>query len=194
MHSFQHYFERTLNKSRFILNFILIATLSACYVVPVDPRTGQAYPISNPSHPSQGYGPVVLTPSSHPLAVPTPQAVSLSARLYPLNMQANKNGMLNAVVIDNHAGRGSFTVTYLGDTLQGEASRVDASYPSFGRIHDQVLGLNNQREFRGRRGIANAFGLKGVNVQCEYLLTGNQMGTGVCLFSDGGKYQIHFGN
>ena len=194
MHSSPRYFGSILNKSRLSLNLILISSLSACYVVPVDPRTGQAYPISNPSNPSQVYGPVALTSPSHSLVLPAPQPSLLNVRLYPLNGQANKNGMLNAVVIDNHAGRGSFTLTYLGDTLQGEASRVDSSYPSFGRIHDQVLGLNSQREFRGRRGIANAFGLKGVNVQCEYLLTGNQMGTGVCLFSDGGKYQMHFGN
>jgi hypothetical protein len=30
-------------------------------------------------------------------------------------------------------------------------------------------------------------------VQCEYLITGPTMGTGACLFSDGAKYQMHFG-
>jgi hypothetical protein len=116
----------------------------------------------------------------------------LSARLYPLNTQANKGGMLTAVVVDNNSGRGTFTVSYQGDALQGEASRVEASYATFGRVHNEVLGAT-QRSFSGRRGIANAFGPKGVNVQCEYLITGASMGTGACLFSDGAKYQMHFG-
>ena len=50
------------------------------------------------------------------------------------------------------------------------------------------------RSFSGRRGIANAYGTKGVNAQCEYLITGPSMGTGVCEFSDGAKYQLHFGS
>ena len=39
----------------------------------------------------------------------------------------------------------------------------------------------------------NAYGSKGVSVQCEYLITGPALGTGVCLFSDGASYQLHFG-
>jgi hypothetical protein len=174
------------------LGVILISSLAACYVVPVDPRTGQAYPI-NPQPPQgQGYGPVtVITP---PAAMPAsaPQPTLMSTRLYPLNPPANKGGMLTAVVVDNHAGRGTFTVAYLGDTLQGEASRVDSSYTAFGRIHNEVLGVS-PRNFSGHRGIANAFGSKGINVQCEYLITGQNIGTGVCYFSDGAKYQMHFG-
>ena len=65
-------------------------------------------------------------------------------------------------------------------------------YAAFGRLHNEVLGTN-ARHFSGRRGIANAYGPKGVNVQCEYLITGPIQGTGVCLFSDGAKYQMHFG-
>ena len=80
----------------------------------------------------------------------------------------------------------------LGDTLQGEATRVDANYAAFGRLHNEVLG-SASRNFSGRRGIANAFGSKGVNVQCEYLISEPTLGTGVCLFSDGAKYQMHFG-
>jgi hypothetical protein len=45
----------------------------------------------------------------------------------------------------------------------------------------------------GKRGIANAYGPAGVNAQCEYVLTGPSLGTGACLFSDGAKYQMHFG-
>jgi hypothetical protein len=45
----------------------------------------------------------------------------------------------------------------------------------------------------GRRGIANAYGARGVNAQCEYVLSGPSQGTGACLFSDGARYQLHFG-
>jgi hypothetical protein len=164
--------------------------LSACYVVPIDPRTGQGYPIAHegPGRSSPG-NITVVTP---PVPPSPPQPSVLSARLYPLNPQANKGGLVTAVVVDNHTGRGSFTLSYLGDTLQGEATRVDASYAAFGRIYNEVLGLN-QRSFSGRRGIANAFGPKGVNAQCEYLITGPAMGTGACQFSDGAWYQMHFG-
>lgn len=164
--------------------------MTACVVVPLDPRTGQPY--SAHSHESSRQpNTVVITPPSATAGV-APQPSVLSARLYPLNPQANKGGLLSAVVVDNHTGRGSFTLAYLGDSMQGEATRVDAGYAGFGRIHNEVLG-HSHRQFNGRRGIANAFGSKGVNVQCEYVVTGPAMGTGVCQFSDGAKYQMHFG-
>lgn len=168
----------------------LVAALSACYVVPIDPRTGQGYPIT----PHTNTDPM----APRPVALPTPgpsgpaQHTVLTARLYPMNAQANKAGLVTAVVTDNNAGRGSFTLTYLGDALQGEATRVDANYAAFGRIYNAVLGTH-QRSFSGRRGIANAFGSKGVNAQCEYLITGPGMGTGACQMSDGAAYQMHFG-
>jgi hypothetical protein len=165
--------------------------LSACYVVPIDPRTGQGYPIARDTYGTPSSGNVtVVTPPAPP---GPPQPTVLNARLYPLNPQANKGGLITAVVVDNNTGRGSFTLSYLGDTLQGEATRVDANYAAFGRIYNDVLGLS-QRNFNGRRGIANAFGSKGVNAQCEYLITGPAMGTGACQFSDGAKYQMHFGS
>ena len=162
------------------------ATLAACYVVPVDPRTGQAYPIG-PRESQNGPVTVITPPAASP-----PQTSVLTARLYPLNPQAQQGGLLTAVVVDNHAGRGSFTLAYLGDTLQGEATRVEASYAAFGRIHAEVLGTS-PRGFTGRRGIANAVGARGTSVQCEYQITGPSMGTGACQFSDGAKYQMHFG-
>ena len=166
------------------------SVLSACYVVPIDPRTGQPYPPIGSRDPS---GPSSIT--MLPIAPAPAQPTMLSVRLYPVNAQANKGGMLTATVVDNNAGHGSFSVAYLGDTLQGESTRVDAGYAAFGRIHDEVLGRpvgSTQRSFSGRRGVANAYGSKGVNAQCEYLITGPGMGTGACLFSDGAKYQMHF--
>ena len=167
---------------------VAFAALSACVVVPLDPRTGQPYPL----HPQTSTSTVtVLQP---PPAAPQPAV--LTARLYPLNVQANKAGLLTALVVDPHSGRGSFSISYLGDTLQGEATRVDSGYAAFGLLHNEVLGTNpaGQRAFSGRRGIANGFGPKGVNAQCEYLITGPGIGTGLCLFSDGAKYQMHFGS
>ena len=164
--------------------------LGACVVVPVDPRTGQPYPYPYPSAPTEGAARTTVIMPPAPAA--PPQQSVLTARLYPLNVQANKGGLLNAVVVDLHTGRGSFSVAYQGDNLQGEATRVDAAYVGFGRIHSEVLGTP-PRNSSGQRGIANAFGAKGVNAQCEYVITGPALGTGVCLFSDGAKYQLHFG-
>jgi hypothetical protein len=176
-----------MNKSLLIVGALACASLTACYVVPIDPRTGQAYPVPAPRD-SQG-SVTIVTP---PPAAAAPQPTTLSVRLYPLNPQANKGGLISALVVDNNAGHGTFTVPYLGDTLQGESTRVDSNYAAFGRIHNEVLGTT-PRSFSGRRGIANAYGSKGVNAQCEYLLTGPGSGTGACLFSDGAKYQMHFG-
>jgi hypothetical protein len=170
---------------------VLAAALSACYVVPVDPRTGQPYPVQRDN--AGGSAPTSVAIVTPPASPAPPQQSVLSARLYPLNPQANKGGMLTAVVVDNHTGRGSFTLAYQGDNLQGEATRVDGSYTAYGRIHQEVLGAG-QRSYSGRRGIANAYGAKGVNAQCEYLITGPGMGTGACLLSDGAKYQMHFGS
>ncbi len=165
--------------------------LAACYVVPIDPRTGQGYPIANPNTVAASRdGATPALPSPAPTG--TAQPGMLSTRLYPLNPQANQGGLLTANVLDNHSGRGSFTLQYRGDTLQGEASRVDGSYAAFGRIHAEVLGAA-ARSYSGQRGIANAYGAKGVSVQCEYLMQSPGVGTGVCLFSDGAKYQMHFG-
>jgi hypothetical protein len=176
-----------MNKSLLIVGALVSISLTACYVVPIDPRTGQPYP-TPVARESQGMVTVVTPP---PAAAP-PQPTTLSVRLYPVNAQANKGGLINAVVIDNNAGHGTFSVPYLGDTLTGESTLVDSNYASFGRIHNEVLGYT-QRSFSGRRGIANAFGAKGVNAQCEYLMTGPGAGTGACLLSDGAKYQMHFG-
>ena len=165
--------------------------LAGCYVVPIDPRTGQAYPVTpRDAGNGQAYAPGVSLP---PVPAMATAPALLNVRLYPLNAQANKGGLLSAQVLDNNAGHGTFSVPYLGDVLQGESTRVDASYAAFGRVHQQVLGMSSPRVFTGRRGIANAYGPRGVNAQCEYVLTGPGAGTGVCEFSDGANYQMHFG-
>lgn len=162
--------------------------LTACYVLPIDPRTGQPYsPVTR-----DGFAQTVPTNAAPPVLALAPTPTQLSVRLYPLNAQANTAGLLSAQVSDNNAGHGRFSVPYLGDVLQGESTRVDASYAAFGHVYDQVLGPV-PRNFSGRRGIANAHGARGVNARCEYVLTGPGAGTGVCRFSDGADYQMHFG-
>ena len=73
--------------------------------------------------------PVVFVPAA------PPQPGVLTARLYPLNAQANTGGLLTAVAVDNHTDCGAFTLACLGDTPQGEATRVDANCAAFGGIH-----------------------------------------------------------
>lgn len=183
--------SNVMQLSRLALAAGLGLALTACYVIPVDPRTGQPYPAGGRD---TGYPPsgTVITAAASP-AVPQPTLpTQLQVRLYPLNAQANVAGLLSALVVDNNAGHGAFSVPYRGDLLQGESTRVDASYAAFGSVYQQVLGPT-PRNFSGRRGIANAHGARGVNAQCEYVLTGPGSGTGVCRFSDGADYQMHFG-
>lgn len=164
---------------------LLTAALSACYVVPIDPRTGQ--PVAVGQQPTSI---TVVQPGAVPNAAPA--FSSLQARLYPVNEQAQSAGLVTAAIVDQHAGRGSISLAYRGQTMQGDATRVDAAYVGFGRIYNQVLGGSDTRSYGGRRGIANAYGANGVSAQCEYLITGAALGTGACLFSDGAKYQMHF--
>lgn len=162
------------------------AILSGCYVVPLDPRyappsnlpplTGQAVP-SAPN--------VVAVPPQQPLPV------ALQGRLYPVNDVAGRMGALTAAATDNLEGRASFTIHYAVDPLRGEASRVPATYPGFGNVHRQVYG--DGRMPVGQRGIASAAGAQGMFVNCEYVLTAAARGAGVCVFSNGAKYQLHFG-
>lgn len=168
---------------------LLATLLVGCYVVPIDGRTGQ--PLPWPAQPPGGGSPspIVVAPP------PAPATTVMQARLYPANESAQQAGMVLAQVTDHHSGRGSFSLSYRGQLLQGEATRVDGGYAGFGRVHEQVLGPA-PRAWSGPRGVANAFG-GGVSAQCEYVITGpstnGSLGTGACVFSDGARYQLHFG-
>jgi hypothetical protein len=157
------------------------AVLSGCYVIPID------Y-----SHtPGQGAS---FSPAAGGVAVPAPQPVptTLQARLYPLNETAGKMGVLTATVVDKVNGHASFSLNHAGELMQGEASRVAAGYPGFGNVHREVYG--DGRMPAGQRGIASAAGARGTYVNCEYALSGPHRGTGACVFSNGAKYQLHFGS
>jgi hypothetical protein len=108
------------------LPLLAAAALSACVIVPVDPKTGQPY-----GHAPQPQVVVVQQPTASPAPSPAaPQWTTVSARLYPVN--------------------------YQGQALQGEATRVDRNYPGFGQIMSQVQGGVNWSGAAGQRGIANA--------------------------------------
>jgi hypothetical protein len=90
-----------------------VATLAGCYVVPIDPRTGQPAPF----------------PSGAPVAVAPAPALPLTfpARLYPANPQASGYGVINATVTNDLQGRGSFNVNINGESFVGEATRKAGS-------------------------------------------------------------------
>lgn len=159
----------------------LALLLSGCYVIPIDGRNPPpvAYPAGSAS--DNTAAPPVQS-----------QPLQLQARLYPLNDVAGKMGALTALVTDNLNGHGSFSLVNGNESMQGEASRVASDYPGFGNVYRQVYG-DGRFPANGRRGIANATGPRGSYINCEYVLTAAARGTGACLFSNGAKYQIHFG-
>lgn len=161
---------------------LIASSLSGCVVIPLD--------ASNPSvavHPATAAS-VPHRPALNAASIPS----ALQARLYPMNETAGKMGPLSASITDWASGHATFSVTHAGEQLRGEASRVSAGYPGFGRVHRIVVG--DGRMPAGQRGIASATGSSGSYVQCEYALMDVNRGTGVCLFSNGGAYQLHFGS
>ena len=156
------------------------ALLAGCYVIPIDPR----YPPTEQAAAAFAGKPAAA-------AVPQGAPTSLQARLYPLNEIAGGMGPLTVTLTDNASGHASFALTYGSEVLQGEATRVAPNYPGFGKVHREVYG--DGRMPAGQRGIASAAGARGMFINCEYALTAPNRGAGACLFSNGAKYQVHFG-
>jgi len=155
--------------------------LAGCYVIPIDPRYT---PSEQAAAAFAGKPPAAAVPQGGP--------TSLQARLYPLNEIAGGMGPLTVTLSDNASGHASFSLTYGGEQLQGEATRVGPQYPGFGKVHREVYG--DGRMPAGQRGIASAAGVRGLYVNCEYAITASNRGAGACLFSNGAKYQVHFGS
>jgi hypothetical protein len=85
-----------------------VVTLAGCYVLPIDPRTGQPVPL----------------PTGTPAAAPAPaQPISFPARLYPANDLASGYGVIHATVTSDLHGRGSFSASIDGERFVGEATR-----------------------------------------------------------------------
>jgi hypothetical protein len=154
-------------------------SLSGCYIVPVGPEeiakmhllVQQAnQPLAaNPAPkaaPAQTASPA---PASPQVVVPT----SIQARLYPMNEIATENGMVSGTVTNMMNGKGRLQVTYRGELLTGEATRV----------------ANDER-----KGVASAWGPNGSFMSCEYQMSSPVRGAGTCSFSDGARYQVHVGN
>ncbi len=168
------------------------AALSACVIVPLDPKTGQPYGQAPSPSVVVVQQPGAPVPASTAAGASAPSWNALNARLYPINDTARLAGPLSATVLDNGSGRGSFNVSYGGQAMQGEATRIDRNYPGFGQIMSQVQGGVNWNQAAGQRGIANAASNR-ASMRCEYLFTSPGQGTGACVMSDGARYQIHFG-
>lgn len=143
---------------------VLIGALAStgCYVVPErlpDGRTiYQHYPLP----------PAGTVPAPAGSMAPA----TLPVRLYPANDVATRTGIITGSVTNMMTGKGIFNVSYLGEVLTGEATRV-----------------SNE----DRRGVASAFSPKGMYMSCEYQMTTPYQGTGHCTFSNGAAYQMHIG-
>lgn len=141
--------------------FAVCAALSGCYVMPANP---EYYPYP----PYSGSAPLP------PVAVPAPAtSMVLPARLYPANDKATQSGVLSGSITSTAPGKGRFQLNYRGETLSGEATRVDGD---------------------ARRGVASAYGSSGAFMSCEYQMQSARQGAGTCTISDGAKYQVHVGN
>ena len=160
-----------LVSKRTALGLLLIAPLlTACYVVPVHPD-GRVYPPGT----SAANFPAPVQLSSYPVTIAgAPGPVVLTARLYPSNDIAARNGVIAGSVTSPQDGKGVFTIPYNGDSLSGEATRT-----TVGIVHT---------------GVANASGPRGNYVRCNYRMNSAAQGTGECLFSDGARFQLHVGS
>ena len=137
--------------------------LAGCVAVPVGPD-GQLY---------------IYPPGVPPGAVPlgggpnAPQFPALlHARLYPANDAATQTGVVSGTVTNMMTGKGRFQLNYLGETLVGEATRVDGD---------------------ARRGVASAYSPSGAYMSCEYQMNTPRQGAGTCTFSNGAQYKAHIG-
>ena len=164
--------------------------LSGCYIVAIDqdtlktlgmmPEGQKSAPAAKPAQPS----PVATAPVPPigPQGMKSIEAGSISipagpttlyARLYPANDIASENGMVSGTVTSLMNGKGRFQITYRGEMLTGEATRVSGDE---------------------RKGVASAWGPNGSFMSCEYQMSTLVRGAGMCSFSDGAKYQVHVGN
>jgi hypothetical protein len=118
---------------------------------------------------------VAPAPAPAAASIPaTPAApIAIPARLYPMNEIATENGMVSGTVTNMMNGKGRLQLSYRGEQLIGEATRV----------------ANDQS-----KGVASAWGPNGSFMSCEYQMSSPARGAGTCSFSDGARYQVHVGN
>ncbi len=144
---------------------IPLLALSGCYIVPGPDGYARIYLPVEPAPVIPGQP--QPRPSGHP-AVPA----VLQARLYPMNDVATQTGMVDGTVTNMMSGKGRFQLSYRGELLVGEATRVAGET---------------------RKGVASAYGPNGSYMSCEYQMHTPQQGAGTCNFSNGARYQVHIG-
>lgn len=137
--------------------------LSGCYVM--QGPDGQYWHVIPPAHPQGSPVPPLAAGGA-----PAPQA--LNVRFYPANEPATGTGMFTGTVVNMMTGKGRFQLNYNGETLSGEATRVEGD---------------------ARRGVASAYGPSGAYMSCEYQMSTPRQGAGTCTMSNGAKYQVHIG-
>jgi hypothetical protein len=178
-----------MTKSTLRLAFALTlpaAALSGCYVLPVSSKDidrlealmqqSRGQPASNPPAPAaQKWVSAAPQAASGAGAAPVPPSapMAIPARLYPMNEIATENGMVSGTVTNMMNGKGRLQLSYRGEQMIGEATRV----------------ANDQS-----KGVASAWGPNGSFMSCEYQMSSPARGAGTCSFSDGAKYQVHVGN
>lgn len=153
-----------MQASKSVLAVLALSALAGCYVVPGP--DGQIWHVV-PGHPGGPAAGGALPPAGGP-ALPA----SLPVRLYPANEIATRTGVVTGTVVNMMTGKGRFQLNYEGETLSGEATRVDGDR---------------------RRGVASAYGPTGAYMSCEYQMNSPRQGAGTCTMSNGAKYQVHIG-
>ena len=108
-------FAKFSRRAALLGSVVVPAALTGCYVVPINPQTGQGQVYSTPQ------------PLPVPVTVPVPSSVTFPARLYPANEAAARYGMVSAVVTNDLNGRGVFTTNINGESFSGEATRLASS-------------------------------------------------------------------
>ena len=147
------------------------AALTGCVAVPTSPNGPYAYYPLTALPPVQTQGDARFMPVAPPAALAQMPTV-LQVRLYPANDVAAQPGVVSGTVTNMMNGKGRFQLLYRGETLQGEATRVDGDL---------------------RRGVASAYGANGGYMSCEYQMQSPRQGAGSCAFSNGARYQVHIG-
>ena len=99
---------------------------------------------------------------------------------------------LTAVITDGHGGRGTLSLNYLGDSMQGEASRVEPNYRG-SAASTAMCSVCPPCSCRGRAASPTRSGREPSARNAVRARAGRRRALGACVFSDGARYQLHFG-
>ncbi len=127
------------------------------------------------------------------------QACSRDARLYPANVQAGP-AALTAKFTDSGMGKGPVEMALPdGEVMRGEFGTTDTSAYGFGIATASIgrttaVGTSSASAVPGNMpGVVTLIGDRGTRGECQYQVnTWTSSGTGVCHFSNGSVYSLHF--